>query len=154
MNAINGSDLAHANLVLAWIWILCGFLSGMGLGLKFHDPNWWGGYTSHKRRLYRLGHISFFGLGAINLLFYLTVRPLDPSAALQTASIALAVGALTMPVCCVAMAHRPKLRHVFAVPVISLLIGAGLTTSELAIHRWNLTEIPPGAALLTTLHLL
>src|SRR5882762_3525993 len=63
---------AHSNLVIAWIWILLGFFSGMLQGMFFNRENWLGGYNSLKRRLYRLAHISFFGLGAVNLFFYFT----------------------------------------------------------------------------------
>jgi hypothetical protein len=62
------------NLQLAWLWIFLGFLSGSLLGLGFHRENRLGGYASHKQRLYRLGHISFFGLALMNLMFYFTVR--------------------------------------------------------------------------------
>ena len=64
----------HVNLVMAWIWILLGFLSGSVLGLFFARENWLGGYASFKRRLYRLAHISFFGLGLANLAFYFTAQ--------------------------------------------------------------------------------
>ena len=47
----------------------------MVLGMFFHGENWLGGYASFKRRMYRLGHISFFGLGAVNMLFCLTPHP-------------------------------------------------------------------------------
>ena len=50
------------NLVLGWLWIALGFASGAVLGLWFHKEQWLGGYASWMRRLYRLGHISFFGL--------------------------------------------------------------------------------------------
>src|SRR6476646_8665042 len=60
------------NLAFAWCWIVVGFLSGMVQGLSFHREDWLGGYASFRRRLYRLAHISFFGLGAVNLFFYLT----------------------------------------------------------------------------------
>lgn len=65
---------SNLNLVLAWLWILLGFVSGMVLGLFFHRENWLGGYGSFRRRMYRLAHISFFGLGAVNLLFWLTLQ--------------------------------------------------------------------------------
>ena len=44
----------HINLIAAWLGILLGFVSGMGLGMFFHNEKWLGGYASHKRRLYRL----------------------------------------------------------------------------------------------------
>ncbi len=74
---------SNPNLVMAWLWILLGFVSGMALGMFFHGEKWLGGYGSFKRRMYRLGHISFFGLGAVNLLFYLTARMLAASSALR-----------------------------------------------------------------------
>lgn len=120
------------NLCLAWLWILLGFASGMILGLFFHRENWLGGYGSFKRRLYRLGHISFFGLGALNLLFSLTVRNCALAGmAIDFASLAFIVGAVTMPVCCVAMAHFPKAHLIFSVPVVSLIAGAILVFLEI-----------------------
>jgi len=118
------------NLVLAWLWTLFGFGSGLLLGLNFHRENWLGGYASHKRRLYRLGHISFFGLGFVNLLFYLTAQKISASTPITVASWAFAVGAVTMPICCLVMAHAPKYRALFAVPVSSLIIGALFTLWE------------------------
>lgn len=140
------------NLTLAWTWILLGFASGMIMGLKFQRADWLGGYASLKRRLYRLAHISFFGLGAVNLLFYFTASSLAASTALTVASAAFIAGAVTMPLCCVLMAHRPKLQPLFAVPVISLLAGAGLTIAEILFNHssaglWNL-----GLALSTQLN--
>ena len=57
------------NEVFGWLWIMLGFLSGMVIGLLFHDEQWLGGYASCPRRLIRLGHISFVGLGILNILF-------------------------------------------------------------------------------------
>jgi hypothetical protein len=124
---------SNLNLILAWLWILLGFVTGMVLGLFFHGENWLGGYGSFKRRMYRLGHISFFGLGAVNLLFCLTAQIFSPAGQLvSVASWAFIVGALTMPVCCVLMAHYPKAHLIFAVPVLSLLTGGILTLMEVA----------------------
>ena len=123
----------HTNLALAWLWILLGFVSGMLLGLFFHGENWLGGYGGFKRRMFRLGHISFFGLGAVNLLFCLTVRNFSLAGALiHFASLAFIAGAIAMPLCCLVMAHFPKTRMLFAVPVISLLAGGLLTLMEVA----------------------
>ena len=119
---------SNPNLILAWLWILLGFVTGMVQGLFFHRENWLGGYGSFKRRMYRLAHISFFGLGAVNLLFYLTTQNLalaGPAAGI--ASWAFIAGAITMPVCCVVMAHFPRAHLIFTVPVISLILGGALT---------------------------
>ena len=122
---------SYPNLILAWLWILLGFISGMALGMFFHGENWLGGYGSFKRRMYRLGHISFFGLGAVNLLFCLTVQNFSLAGQLvSVASWAFIVGAITMPICCVVMAHFPKAHLVFSVPVVSLIAGGILTLME------------------------
>ncbi|MFI5370774.1 MAG: hypothetical protein ACHQ52_04380 [Candidatus Eisenbacteria bacterium] len=115
------------NEVFGWVWILAGLSSGLGLGLFFQREDWLGGYASHPRRLIRLGHISFLGLGILNVLFALgSARTLLAPGLLAVASWALIVGAVTMPVSCVLMAWRRQLQPVFAVPVTSLLLGAGL----------------------------
>ena len=137
------------NLLLAWLWILLGFVTGMLLGLFFHGEHWLGGYASFKRRLYRLGHISFFGLGAVNLFFWLTVRTLPVSSSLlPVASWTFVVGAVTMPVCSVVMAHFPKAHMIFAVPVLSLLVGGTLTLVLVAGHN----ELPAINPQLSTLN--
>lgn len=143
------SQLIQLNLLIAWLWIGLGFVSGLMLGLKFHREDWLGGYASFKRRLYRLAHISFFGLGAVNWMFHLTASGLSQnSAALAVAAGAFMAGAVTMPLSCVLMAHWPGLRLLFAVPVVSLLIGGSLTLWELTYTmlnaaNWNLA---PGVA--------
>ena len=127
---------AHAfqlNLLLAWLWILLGFLSGLALGVSFHRDDWLGGYASFKRRLYRLGHISFFGLGALNLLFYFSAQQFSVTNPMlsDAASWAFIVGAIAMPLCCLIMAHVPRSRMLFAIPVVSLIAGGLLTVMEL-----------------------
>ena len=121
----------QSNLLAAWVGILLGFLSGLVLGLCFHRENWLGGYGSFKRRLYRLAHISLFGLGAVNLFFYLTARTLEPGSAIALASSAFIIGAITMPICCVIMAHFPNTRFLFALPVVSLVAGGVLTIAAI-----------------------
>lgn len=132
----------HLNLLIAWLWILLGFFSGMVLGLFFHRENWLGGYGSLRRRMYRLGHISFFGLGAANLLFWLTMNQLAmPGLHASVASWGFIIGALTMPLCCVVMAHAPKLHLIFTVPVVSLLV-AGVLTLAMVLHSQLSTFSP------------
>lgn len=121
------------NLVLAWIWVFAGFGSGAILGMGFRGKNWLGGYASLRRRLYRLAHISFFGLGVLNLMFYLTVShlALQCTGTLVLASWGFVIGALTMPACCIAVAHLRKLHPMFIVPVASLMGGALATLAIL-----------------------
>ena len=125
------AEPVQINLALAWLWILLGFVSGMVLGMFFHRENWLGGYASFKRRMYRLGHISFFGLGAVNLLFCFTVKNFALAGeGIRVASLAFVIGAIAMPLCCLVMAHRPKAHMLFSIPVVSLLTGGALTCWE------------------------
>lgn len=116
------------NEVFGWFWITFGFLSGTLMGMKFQNEEWMGGYSSHPRRLLRLGHISFLGLGILNILFAHTLIriSLEPNL-IQLASWSFIIGGVTMPICCSIMAREKKFQFLFAIPVISLNIGAVLT---------------------------
>jgi hypothetical protein len=65
-------------------------------------------------------------------MFYFTVRTLpEPGFLSQAAAWGFAVGAVTMPACCFTMAHFPRLRHLFYVPVFSLVAGSLFTLAEI-----------------------
>jgi hypothetical protein len=122
--------LLRANLAFAWIWIIFGLISGALMGLRFKDEKWLGGYSSFPRRIYRLGHISFFALGLVNWVFALTAISLGfDSATTRVAAWAFMAGGILMPICCAIMANYSKARPalLFAAPVTSLLLAAGLT---------------------------
>ena len=115
------------NEAFGWIWILAGLLSGLALGMRFQREDWLGGYGSFPRRLVRLGHISFLGLGFLNLLFALSGPRIHLEAAwLRAASLALIVGGVSMPVCCGLLAWRRTLQPLFAIPVLSLVFAVTL----------------------------
>src|SRR5215813_14059725 len=125
-------QLCSLHLQAAWIGCLCGALSGAVIGLFFHREDWLGGYNSFPRRLIRLGHISFFGLGFLNALFALTICVSQGAELpMRLASLGLLTGAMTMPLCCFASAWRKRLRCLFPIPVTSLL-GAVLIVLLLA----------------------
>lgn len=111
------------NLWAAWIGILAGMVSGAAFGLFFHDESWLGGYNSWPRRLLRLGHISFFGVAFLNLAFAVTLRLTGEVSGARAASYLLVAGAVLMPTVCALAAWRKPLRHLFFLPVLSL-IGA------------------------------
>jgi hypothetical protein len=122
------------NLGLAWGWIALGVLSGIWLGWGFHRDGWLGGYDSLRRRSYRLGHISFFGLGFLNLAFYFTAGVVAMPVGLGLiASWGLILGGLTMPLCCLVMAHWPRGHLLFAIPVLSLGLAVAATLWALAV---------------------
>lgn len=117
-------EAANLSLLAGWIGILCGIIAGAGIGLYFHDDEWAGGYGSFRRRMLRLGHIAFFGLGFVNLLFGLTVRMQGlPVPYPGAAAGSLVLGAFTMPLCCYLTAWRKPFRHLFPIPVLSVAVG-------------------------------
>ncbi len=121
--------MPELNLWAAWIGILLGMITGAGMGLLFDREEWMGGYGSWRRRLTRLGHISFFGLAVVNLAFVLTVDRMDaaagelPPASVVLASYLLVAGAVLMPATCFLSAWSRGFRRLFAVPVGCLLVG-------------------------------
>jgi hypothetical protein len=108
-----------------WIAILIGLCVGTILGLFFHQEDWLGGYSSWRRRMIRLGHVSFFGTGFLNLAFAFSVEHLRLATPPPIPSVAFLVGAVTMPMICFLSAWRDSFRHLFFIPVVSLLLATG-----------------------------
>jgi hypothetical protein len=111
------------NLQAAWIGFLLGCLAGAVPGLFFHKNDWQGGYASWQRRMMRLAHIAFFGIGFINLSFFLTARTLGFDSGLESASFLLILGAVAMPSVCYLSAWRVVFRHLFFIPAVSVTLG-------------------------------
>ncbi len=122
------------NVYAGWMAILVGVLTGMITGVFFHKEEFLGGYGSWTRSLMRLGHISFFGLGIINLLFALTARNLGIESGIEATSVLLVIGLITMPLVCYLSAFHMAFRHLFFVPVLSVLAGV-------ALFIWRLRQI-------------
>jgi hypothetical protein len=107
-----------------WVGMLLGVISGAVIGLFFHREDWMGGYGSYRRRLTRLGHISFFGLAFVNLAFAFTQHLLPLRAPFGSVAMsAFLLGAISMPACCFLSAWRKPLRHLFFIPVACILAG-------------------------------
>ena len=112
-------DVELFALKVGWSGMLMGVLSGAVIGLLFHRKNWLGGYAAHARRFVRLGHISFFGIGLINLFYGLSVGPMAIPADAAMRGAWLLLGALvTMPICCFLTAWNVSARHLFPIPVL------------------------------------
>src|SRR2546428_11293398 len=88
------------NWCFGWAFILLGFISGAMIGLRFHREDFLGGYTSLRRRLVRLGHISFVALGMLNVLFALSPFTHAGTRAAAMASICFIAGSILMPAVC------------------------------------------------------
>lgn len=111
------------NIYAAWIGFFLGCLAGAIPGLFFHQKDWLGGYSSWPRRMIRLGHVAFFGIGFLNLSFALTARTLGLTSGLTGPALLFIIGAVTMPLVCYLSAWKQFFRHAFFVPVLSLVLA-------------------------------
>ena len=122
------------NLQAAWIGFLLGAVAGAIPGLFFYNSDWLGGYASWQRRMIRLGHIAFFGIGFLNLGYALTVRSLNMDTGLTASSVLLLVGAVAMPTVCYLAAWQPLFRHLFFIP-------AGSVSIAIALFAWRIIHL-------------
>ena len=109
------------NLYIAWVSMLAGALIGALSGFFFHKQEWFGGYASWQRRMLRLGHISLFGIAFINFAFVFTVSYLNISGNVLVPSRLLIIGTIAMPLICFLSAYRRFFRHLFFIPVLSII---------------------------------
>jgi hypothetical protein len=116
--------MATINLQVGWIAVLAGLVSGAAIGLFFHRQEWLGGYGSWRRRMVRLTHVSLVGTGLLNLAFALSAGALTAAPFPRAASLLFLVGAATMAPICALAAWRPAFRHLFFIPVASLILAS------------------------------
>ncbi len=114
------------NVYAGWLSMFFGCVAGAVVGMFFYKENFLGGYTSWRRRMVRLGHISFFGIGLINLLFGLSVKALPLAEFPTLASVLLIVAAVAMPTICYLSAIKGVFRHLFFIPAGSAMIAIAL----------------------------
>jgi hypothetical protein len=104
--------------------MLLGAASGAVIGLFFHRPGWAGGYGALRRRMLRLGHISFFGIGFLNFLFAITLSQISlPASYVSIASAGFLVAVVAMPLNCFLTAWKEPFRHLFFIPVLAVVAG-------------------------------
>jgi drug/metabolite transporter (DMT)-like permease len=117
-------EISQLHILIGWGSMIMGALSGALIGLFFHRDEWAGGYASFRRRMMRLGHIAFFGLGILNLLFAYTTQSITLTQSyLAIASTGFIVAVIAMPLCCFLTAWRKPFRHLFPIPVLGVLAG-------------------------------
>lgn len=133
------------HLVAAWLGIVLGLASGAVIGLWFHDDAWLGGYASWRRRMLRLGHISFFGLGLLNMAYAGTAPVafmgdfVSQSPGLQAVLTGwgFIAGAVLMPTVCFLSAWHKPWRHAFVLPVACLLGASVSVAVNLLLGVWS-----------------
>ena len=115
--------MTEINLYGAWIGMLLGGGFGAVQGLFFHKEEWLGGYGSWKRRMTRLGHISFFGIAFINFAFVGTAFILGIEQEVFIPSVLFVIGAIGMPLICYLSAFKKFFRNFFFIPALSVIAG-------------------------------
>ncbi len=122
------NSFALAHLAIGWGCMSLGVASGAIIGLFFHRKEWLGVYGSVPRRMFRLGHISFFGMGALNMFWAGTLFAVTGGEDLAAVgSLGLILATASRPPTCFYCGVRGINRALFVVPVTStlvLLIGA------------------------------
>jgi len=121
------------NRRVGWLSMAVGIGTGLIMGMWSFDgpmpvPAWLGEYGSVARRLARLGHIAFLGLGILDVLLAREVPRLALSAAMRrTASVAMIVGnALLPPALFAAAAWRPC-KYLLPLPATAVFVAVVLT---------------------------
>ncbi|RIK74569.1 MAG: hypothetical protein DCC68_22800 [Planctomycetota bacterium] len=117
------------NWTAGWSLVLAAFVTGAAIGLFFHREDFWGGYTSFRRRIVRLGHIALAALGTMNVAFSYSPWPDESMWQGRAASIAFVVGGIAMPAVCFLSGYDKRCRHLFFIPVTALILAAAWTLS-------------------------
>jgi hypothetical protein len=104
---------------IGWAIMAFGALVAMATGLQAHRDDWFGGYGSYRRLMLRLGHICYFAMGAL-LVLYSSVVPEPwhpPGALVYFGVLSMVAGAITLPTVCLLAAWRGPFHLPFALPV-------------------------------------
>ncbi len=112
------------SLLVTWLAFALGALSGAIIGWFFKDEKWLGGYGSRERRMVRLSHIAWIGVGLINLSWVVTATHIGVES--WTVSILLLIANIAMPLVCMLTAWRKYFYWLFPVPVFSILAAVSL----------------------------
>lgn len=122
----------RSNRAVGWISLALGVFSGLVLGLWSFDgpvgvPEWLGDYGDTSRRLARLGHIAFFGLGFLNLFLAreLGALKLDDGQR-RAASVAMNFGNIFLPITLFAASFYHPLKYMMPMPALAVALAMTL----------------------------
>jgi hypothetical protein len=121
------------NRRVGWISMALGAGTGLVMGLwSFNGPvptpEWLGEYHEVSRRLARLGHIAFFGLGILNILLSRELRDgfSGPRAA-SWASVTMNFGNIFLPLTLFGAAAFHPIKYFMAFPAFAVFIALSIT---------------------------
>lgn len=129
---MHSGSACSLNRLIGWTSTAVGAATGLLLGLWSFDgpvqvPAWLGDYSDTSRRLARLGHIAWFGLGILNLLLAreLPELRLNPKAK-RLAAWAMNFGNVFLPLTLFAAAYYRPLKYLMPWPALSVLLALTL----------------------------
>lgn len=113
--------------MVGWVSLTVGAGTGLVLGLWSFDgpmtvPAWIGEYGDTSRRMVRLGHIAFFGLGILNILLASELPRLSDRAR-RIASPAMNFGNAFLPLTLFAAAAYPPLKYLMPIPALAVFVA-------------------------------
>jgi hypothetical protein len=120
------------NRSIAWTSMAVGVATGLVMGLWSFDgplpvPAWLGDYGDTPRRLARLGHIAFLGLGILNLLL---THELPQSALGATgktiAATSMNIGNVGLPLGLFAAAVWASAKYALPIPATAVFVSLTL----------------------------
>ncbi len=129
----DATSLAATMRLVGFTSLALGALSGMLLGLWSFDgpvpvPSVLGEYASTSRRLVRLGHIAFFGVGILNILTAREVAGFGVSPKIvRLIARTMNVGNVLMPTGLVAAGLYAPLKYLLPLPVTSVSVALCLS---------------------------
>jgi hypothetical protein len=117
-----------ANLAIGWSSLAAGALTGLVLGLwsfggPLPVPEWLGDYGSLPRRLMRLGHIAFFGLGILNILMAWQMSAARRNRYDRAALVCMNFGNLLLPPTLMAAALYEPLKYLTSFPAFAVTVA-------------------------------
>lgn len=140
-NSSNSKDnsIWERNRQIAWLSFCVGVATGMVMGLwsfdgPFPAPPGLERYDDLSRRLARLGHIAFFGLGFLNLFLAGALEQTSLGAkARRMAAVAMNFGNVFLPLTLFAAAVYHPVKYLMSVPAAAVFLALLLT----ALGAWQ-----------------
>jgi hypothetical protein len=124
-----GDRFGSLNRRIGWASIFVGVATGSILGLWSFDgpvavPEWLGAYDATARRLVRLGHIAFLGLGILDILLGAELARVRLTPAMKrTASRAMVFANVVLPLNLFAAGAWRPLKYALPLPVVGAIVA-------------------------------
>jgi hypothetical protein len=119
----------ESNRAVGWASLAVGVATGLVMGLWSFDgplptPAWLGQYGDTSRRLARLGHIAFIGLGILNIQLAreLTMSTLGEGGR-RVASLAMNLGNVLLPLTLFAAAAWRPAKYAMGLPATAVFVA-------------------------------